>query len=212
MIAQRRRIIVLSLGVLVAGWAIALTGYLVAQHFKVTAEKVAAQLRATNLSRLSRADRAKALRDLAELMNALSIDERRRVRSEEEWDRLFVAMNEKEKGEFIEATLPTGFKQMLNAFEEMPEDKRRQAIDRTMKELAKARQELGKPDAGFPARPERADRMGQLSPELQQKVVTIGLKSFYNEGSAQSRAELAPVIEEMQRLMESGALHRHSHR
>jgi hypothetical protein len=185
---------------LLAVWVLAIVSFKVAAHLKMTSEKMAAELRATDLSKLDASARAKRLRELADKLNQLAGDERRHARRDREWDRLWVQMTEQEKGEFIERTMPTGFKQMINAFEKLTEDKRRQAITNTLARLQKIREgEL--PPEGNSNRPPMSD-------ELQKKVITAGLKTFYSESSAQTKAEMAPVLEEMQRLMEGGRLFR----
>jgi hypothetical protein len=45
-----------------------------------------------------------------------------------------------------------------------------------------------------------------ISPELEAKIRTIGLQSFYSQSSAETKAELAPVLEELQHSMESGRI------
>jgi hypothetical protein len=47
-----------------------------------------------------------------------------------------------------------------------------------------------------------------LSPELQDKVTKIGLQTFYSQSSAETKAELAPLLEQMQQTMQSGRMMR----
>jgi hypothetical protein len=204
MLSQRQKPVIWALAALAAIWLVAAITFAVVKHAKVTPEKVRDYVEFTDFSKLSAADRKAALHKLADMLNHLSMEERRRLRLDRSADRWFEQMTEEEKGEFLEATLPTGFKQMISAFEEMPEDKRKRAVDQAVRQLKEARDKM----VAGGALPPPGTNSPVLSDELRQKVATIGLKSFYSQSSAQSKAELAPLIEEMQRLMESGALMR----
>jgi hypothetical protein len=94
--------------------------------------------------------------------------------------------------------MPTGFKQMLTAFEQLPEDKRQKSVSDAVRRLKEAQAQLGQ-GTNIPG-----GTNAPLSAELQAKVRTIGLKTFYSQSSAQTKAELAPVLEELQKVMESG--------
>ena len=168
----------------------------------MTAEKVKSYAESVDISKLSGAARAKAIRELEDMLNALSLEERRKARVERSAWSWFDRMTEEEKAAFLEATMPTGFKQMLTSFEQLPEEKRRKAIDDSLRRLREARDQtaggLGSGKQGSTNSPP------VLSDDLQAKIRTIGLKTFYSQSSAQTKAELAPVLEELQRTMESG--------
>lgn len=195
--SQRWRPVFL-LGVAICGiWLVALAGYRVAKNAKMTAEKVRAYAESVDISKLSGAARAKAIRDLADKLNALSLDERRKARLERISWAWFDQMTEEEKGTFIDFTMPTGFKQMLSSFEQLPEEKRRKSVDDALRRLKEARDQSSGKEGG-------TNSQQVLSPELQSRVRSIGLATFYSQSSAQTKAELAPVLEELQRVMESG--------
>jgi hypothetical protein len=191
-------------------WGIALTGYHIAKNSKVTAEKVRAYIDSVDLSKLSSSARADAIRRLEEMLNRLSPEERRRLRAARMAGRWFDEMTEDEKAGFLEATMPTGFKQMLTAFEELPEEKRHKAVDDALRRLKEAQTKMQTGGGGI--NPGGTNNGPVLSDELQAKVRTIGLKTFYSQSSAQTKAELAPVLEELQRVMESGAAFRERRR
>ena len=204
MLNPRHRPILIALFALVAAWLVAWAGYTIAERSKVTAEKVRAYLHSVDLSQLSGTARAKALRELAAKLNALNAEDRRNARLDGEWSRWFAAMTEEEKGAFIDATMPSGFKQMITAFEKLPEEKRKKTIDDALKRLRQARDNPPKPGAPPLARLDGTNQPPILSEELQQKVRGIGLNAFYSQSSGQTKAELAPLLEEMQRAMENG--------
>jgi hypothetical protein len=201
MVSQRWRPVMYALVAVAVIWVIAAAGYRFALNAHVTADKVKAYATSTDLSKLSGPARAAAIQKLARMLNALSIEERRKARLERLANDWFSQMTDEEKSAFIEATMPTGIKQMLTAFEQLPEDKRRKTIDDTLRRLrqdeARLQADAGEPNAGTNGQP-------VLSPELQAQIRTIGLKTFYSQSSAQTKAELAPVLEELQQVMESG--------
>jgi hypothetical protein len=185
-------------------WTLALVGSAWFREARVTSEEVAAFLHTTDLSQLTGEARLKALDDLARMINALAVEDRRKARMDGAWNQWFESMSEREKSDFLEATMPGGFKQMLASFEKLPEEKRRQAVESSLREMKKTRDTLDANPSGEDPWKAGPEAQAELSPELREKVVNIGLTTFYNESSAQTKAELAPVLEEMQRLMERG--------
>ena len=187
-------------------WLVALGGYKIAKNSKMTAEKVKAYAASVNLSKLSGDARARALKELADKLNALSLEERRKARLDRLAASCFDQMTEEERARFIEATMPTGFKQMLASFEQLPEEKRRKTIDDALRRLREARdQPTGGPRGGGQS---GTNSPPVLSDELQARIQTIGLKTFYSQSSARTKAELAPVLEELQHVMEGGRMFR----
>jgi len=197
--SSRYRVVAYAGICLLVAWILTFAGYRIAEGMRVTAAKVRAYASSVDFGALSGAERARALERLANMLNNLSLEERREVRFGREWERWFAQMTEEEKAAFLEATMPTGFKQMIGAFEEMPEEQRKKAVNDAMRNLREA-QTQGQAQGNFPT----GAGAPVLSEDLQRQVATIGLKTFYSQSSAQTKAELAPVLEEMQRMMESG--------
>lgn len=203
MLNQRHRIIVWAALALVGIWVLALAGWWISGGLKVTPEKVRAHVDSVDLSKLSGDARARAIQKLADMLNKLSFEERQRLRLGRTAEKWFEQMTEEEKSAFIEATLPVGMKQMLAAFEELPEDKRRRTVDDAVKRLREAGNRM---DLGNNLNQAGSNRPPAISPQLEAKVREIGLKSFYGESSAQTKAELAPLLEQMQRSMQNGGV------
>ena len=202
MISPRQRPVFVALVALAVIWVVAIVGYKIAKNATVTPEKVRAYTESVEFGRLSAADRAAAIQKLARMLNALSLEERQGLRLDRSAYKWFEKMSETEKGTFLEATMPTGFKQMLTAFEDMPADKRQRVVEQAVKQMKEASAKLAASGQAPPQNPNSV----VLSPELQERLTKIGLQNYYTQSSAQTKAELAPLLEEVQRMMESGRM------
>lgn len=201
----QRKMLFFALFALAIAWMAALGVHAVFKHSQMTAVKIHAFIAQNDLRRLSGEARAKALRDLADKINSLSAEERKKARHERLWKQWFEQMTDQEKDGFLEATLPTGFKQMMASFESLPADRRQKNIENAIKRLREDR-ESPPPEDDPNADPQLADTNAPpvLSEELQRKIVMTGIKTVYTGASAQTKAELAPLLEELQKNMESG--------
>ncbi len=205
--SQQLRFLIGAVAAIVGIWVLAMAGHWYFQSLTMTADKIQAYVNSVDFAQLTGDARARALKELEDKLNALSYEERQKLRMQHLIDDWFSQMTEAEKGQFLEATLPTGFKQMINAFQQLPDDKRRRLIDNTMRNLENGggngrRRSTGGTNA--PPNNISGTNSAPISPELESKIRSIGLNTFYSQSSAETKAELAPVLEELQHQMESG--------
>lgn len=174
--------------VLCAIWAIACGAIYLARSRKPTAQSVAAYIQANDINSKSGADRRKVVDSVAAMLNRISLDERDQLRHQHITDNFFRALTPEEQAAFLDATLPTGFKQMMDAFNKMDPDKRKQFVDRALAEMRNHQGEQPPRD---------------VDEKNVQKIVDQGMRAFYSEANADVKLDLAPLIEQMQRNLQN---------
>ncbi|XHR27321.1 MAG: hypothetical protein ACFUZC_15395 [Chthoniobacteraceae bacterium] len=170
-------------------WALAWGVMLCSHHARPTPTTVATYVYHTDLSTQSAPERAKEIARLEEMLNGLSFEERQQLRDEGIMQGFFWQLTPPEQVAFMDATLPAGFKQLMEAFNKMSPEKRREMIDRALAEIKKHEGER---------------RSSDVDPKLVESVVQQGLRSFYNDANTAVKLDLAPLIEQIQQNIQAG--------
>ncbi len=194
MLSQRQRPVPLAVAAIAVIWLLAIAGYTIAKNTIVTADKVRAFVASVNLTGLSAAERGAAIQKLVRLLAALPLEDRQAVRMDRTAYRWLGEMTGEEKRAFIEATMPAGFKQVLSAFDQLPADRQRRMIDQTLRQF----------QAASGSAPWGTNGPAQLDPELLMRMRAEGLRNSYQESPTELQVEMAPVLEELQRVMQTG--------
>ena len=130
--------------------------------------------------------RAEMIEEVAEQMNALGYEERREFRMSRKLDGFFKELTPEEQGRFLDLTLPTGFKQMMESLNKMDPAQRKRFVERSLKDMQ--REGENPPDRELDANA--------------RKIIDQGFKSFYSEASAEVKMDVAPLIEQLQKNLQ----------
>lgn len=155
-----------------------------------TAESVGAFMESHALGGLAGAKRAEVIDRAARSLNRLEFEERQKLRRSGAPERFFGSMTPEERMAFLDATLPAGFQQMMEAFNKMQPEKRKRFVTQALERMREDQESRPPPDLNDPSI---------------KKLVDEGMRSFYSEASAETKLDLAPLIEQMQKGLQGMA-------
>lgn len=136
------------------------------------------------------AEREKSIRAVAERMSRLDWDQRRVLRRSETFQAYVESMSEDEMSEFLDLTLPEGFRQMMLALNKMTPERRQQIVERALADIEQADTEAG-PEG-------RGRRQFTADDPNARKIIAEGMSAFYEDASVDVKLDFAPVLERIQ--------------
>lgn len=167
-------------------WAIVGGVIYLARGAKPTPASVMEYLAGHPAEGLSPGERAQSIEKVAAQLNQLAYEERREVRMSRKLDGFFKTLTPEEQTRFLDLTLPTGFKQMMEALNKMTPEKRKKFVSKALEDMKRREGE---------ERPEDQPEMDSNG----QKIIDQGFRSFYSEASAETKMDVAPLIEQLQK-------------
>jgi len=184
---MKRNSWLLAGGFIAGVWIVAL-GAIHFMHAQIpTAVSVSAWIDRQDWAALTPEERDKRLNELADQMNRLSLAERQKLESEHALEAPMHEMTEEERLRFLDLTLPKGFAQMMDAFNKMTPDQRHNLVTRALDGMKN-----WDPDQKPPG----------WDDAVMQKVVQSGFSSYLQDASAETKLDLAPLIQQVQVVMQ----------
>ena len=171
-------------GLIAAIWLIAAIAIHFARDRQPTVASITDYVHSTELDTLSAADRAAAIAHMEDMVNRIDLQDRQALDRSRVTHDFFDKLTLDEQSAYLDATLPTGFKEMMDGFNKMDPMKRKQFVSRALEQMKEHQGDGPPPD------PKQA--------QIAQHFVDQGLKSFYSDASAATKLDLAPLVEQMQ--------------
>ena len=191
----RNLIVVRGIVALLLVWGVVFAVVKIAGAKKPTIERLVAYQEENPLEEMEDPEeRKQVITRVAEMLNAMEAEEVAKLAEQEEDDprrNFFGELNGEEKIFFLEQRIGRAFQQMMQTFNEMDREERKQMVDRA---LSRIRSEEGVGRDG-------QNRFEEADPEIAERIAEAGLQSYLSDASAETKIDLAPLMEELQSVM-----------
>lgn len=168
-------------------WLVAFGVIKLAASAKPTPEKLVAFVAAHPVDGRSPAQRDKVVDTVAQQLNQLEYKQRRDVQANKRLESFFKSLTPAEQDRFLDLTMPAGFKQMMEAFNKMKPVERKQMFEKALTQIREQTIDEAKP---------------QMDDPHVRKMIDQGMQSFYSDASAETKMDLAPLIEQIQKNLQ----------
>jgi hypothetical protein len=196
----RRDVILKAVLVLLVVWAGVWGVRAYAGSKKITAERLDREVAAARFAdwsdhasppdRSEAARREKELRNIAGLVNRLDFQEREKNRENRAGENFFRKLAPDEKSLFIELTIVESMSRFMESLDAMKPEQRKKFVEQGMKEIQSGRTQ------------EEMARTDELGADLLEKISQQGMRAYFDKSSADTKLDLAPLMEAMNETMQ----------
>ena len=135
-------------------------------------------------------EREEEVRRIADMVNRLDFAEREKNREKRSGEDFFLKLSAKEKNLFIDLTIVESMSRFMEALDQMPEAQRKSFVEKGLKEIQEGRTE------------EEMARAREMDETLLTKISEEGMRAYFDKASADTKLDLAPLMEKMNEVMQ----------
>ncbi|WP_411826409.1 hypothetical protein [Luteolibacter sp. AS25] len=134
--------------------------------------------------------REKEIRQVADIVNKLDFAEREKNWENRAGEDFFRRLNNREKELFIDLTIVESMSRFMEALDQMPEQQRKEFVEKGLEEISKGRTQ------------EDMERAAEMDETLLTKISQQGMKAYFEKASADTKLDLAPLMQAMNEVMQ----------
>ncbi len=191
-------VILKGIAALVLVWAGVIAVRSFASSKKITSDLIGREVRELKLEDWSvypggyaaAIEREEDLRRIADMVNRLDFAEREKHRRNRVGEDFFRKLSTTEKNLFIDLTIVESMSRFMEALDQMPEEQRKSFVEKGLKEIQEGRTE------------EEIARAKELDESLLTKISEEGMRAYFDKASADTKLDLAPLMEAMNEVMQ----------